>query len=171
MITEAKIAWLAGIIDGEGSIGIYPVTRRSTKQGFVLIKQLEIANDNTVIIQECVDIIHEITGRQARLTYSKRDNRKFIHYAVSVNKIADLVKVLKAVEPYLIGKKSQAQIVINFFTHRIKGTKYTKLELEVSEILKQAKNDNKSLVDGNTEPSRDIKPSQACVETIQAQLL
>jgi hypothetical protein len=62
-----------------------------------------------------------------------------------------------------VGKKAQAQVLINVLRGHKSHHKYTKAELDVIDILKRMKNNNKLIASENTEPSRE--QSQACVET------
>jgi len=171
---NTKIAWLAGIIDGEGTIGMYEAHSRSRWKSRVwdtnYLTQVDISNDNLLIINESLSIISEIVGRQVRLVYDRRDDRKFIHYRVTVTARKDIIKILTAIESYLVSKKAQCQVFLKMLKHHTYKSKYTKSELEVISILKAMKDDDKTSADGNTEPSREVKNSQACVETIQAVL-
>ena len=76
-----KIAWLAGLIDGEGSIGMY-AQRMKRKDGRYIIfhrYQVTIANDDVNIIAEAMKIISEIIGRKAYVA-TAINNRTFVHH-------------------------------------------------------------------------------------------
>jgi hypothetical protein len=173
---NTKIAWLAGIIDGEGTIGMYEAHSRSRWSARIwdtnYLTQVDISNDNVLIIEESLEVISEIVGRKVRLVYDRRDDRKFIHYRVTTTARNDIIKILTAITPYLIGKKAQAKLLLNMLKNHRYKSKYTKAELDVINILKRMKDDDKTLAEaeGNTVPMRDEESSQKCVETIQATL-
>ena len=174
-ISEIRIAWLAGLIDGEGSIGMYAV-KRKLKYGYGIahIPQLQISNDDTTIINEAQEVIVGIIGTRymACTTDCRVDRRNsHLHYRVFVPCRSSVIKVLSAIEPYLIGKKSQAQILLQMLRTHKHGSRYTRAELEVIDILKGLKLVNKHPVSGNAVPMRETQISQKCVETLQAQLL
>jgi hypothetical protein len=73
---------------------------------------------------------------------------------------------LTAIEPYLVGKKAQAQVMLNVLIKHKPHSRYTRAELDVINILKKMKDDNKLDASGNVEPSREFN-SQACVENIE----
>jgi hypothetical protein len=162
---NTKIAWLAGLIDGEGSIGMYAQRMKKRDGKYITFHrtQVTIANDDVNIVAEAQRVISEIIGRNAYVA-TAINNRTYVHHKVSVCPRKDCIKLLTAVEPYLIGKKAQAQILLSVLkSHRPYST-YTKAEREVIDILKKMKNDNKICADGNTEPSRMYKDSEG-VET------
>jgi len=176
---QHKLAWLAGIVDGEGTIGMYAIRRKDTPKGFFYSFQLQISNDDTSIISEITAIIGQLTQGNVKVTVvpDVRPSRQshHIHYRVSVVSIRGLKTVLAAIEPYLVGKRSQAVVLLQLFHSHKAYTPYSKMEIELINVLKSMKMDNRhwQYEYGNTEPSRDngLKPkSQACVETIQAVL-
>ncbi len=181
-LSETKLAWLAGLIDGEGCIAVYklkedrPKDKGQFKYGFRLRPALYISNGDTVIIAEVEAILRELLAN-CKTTYRvdilKKSPRCHINYLVRVQAKSSLLSILGAVEPYLIGKKAQAQVLLNMLRNSRPQhghwCQYTKAELEVVEILKEMKTRNQVPVSGNAELSRDDK-SQACVENIQATL-
>ncbi len=163
---NTKLAWLAGLVDGEGSMGMYaqtyvPKNARCKKS---VRYQVTIANDNTEIILEASRLMEEITGRPAFLA-SATNHRSFVHYKLSVMKINDCIKVLNAIEPYLVGKKAQAQVMLKVLKNHHPHIRYTRAELDVINILKSMKDNDKDIVSDNTEPSRE--KSRASVEHIE----
>lgn len=167
---KTKIAWLSGLIDGEGSIGLYPTKH---KHGYVYAKRLEIGNSDILIMLEVQSLLSELVGYKLTLMQNTKMahsvKRVHILYRVSVNTRNGLMKVLPILIPYLIGKKSQAQILLEVLRSHIPNTKYTKAERQVEQILKAMKTQNMRFVDVNAEPSREPSASsQACVENLQA---
>lgn len=175
-IDSRKLAWLAGIVDGEGSIGFYVGKtgwkgNHNKKYTYHIAHQVCIANTNTLIIQEAHNIVSAILGEKTPVTdiqvvadrRPERTNSR-IGYCVNVKNHNSVIKVLSALEPYLVGKKSQAQVMLNLLKNHRPYAKYTKVELQVIDLLKDMKKHNTTSQDDNAELSRESQDSQACVE-------
>ncbi|MDD4876993.1 MAG: hypothetical protein PHQ86_07710 [Dehalococcoidales bacterium] len=180
-LENIKIAWLAGLVDGEGSIGAYiSKTIQRVRNGRIhksvhVVYQFTIANTNELIIQEAHNIVSMILGNQTPATAiqvvaDKRPERKNsrLGYCVNVKDHKSIIKILSVLEPYLIGKKSQAQVMLNLLKKHRPHTEYTSVELEVIELLKQMKKHNTVSMDGNAELNRESEDSRKCVEHIEA---
>lgn len=169
-----KLAWLAGILDGEGNIGLYEcgsVNKRNHGRLFMHHQyNVRITNMNTLLIQEVASIYSNILHRPIRIGEDIRKDRDYVVYYVNISKQQEVITLLTLLEPYLTSKKSQASVILQLLRTRTKGKKYSRMELEVIDILKRAKKENcTSVCGGNAEPSRELSnSSQACVETSQA---
>jgi hypothetical protein len=170
---DTKLAWLAGILDGEGVIGFYEIP--SNKKGITYQNHVRIVNADPNIILECDAIISEIVGHRISHGRDLRKDRPHVYWYISVNHQYDIIKLLSLVEPYMIGKKAQAHLLLELLRRHNKGTKFNKMEIEVIDILKRMKREKMTPTNGNTEPSIEPYPlnkkdldSRACVTTIQA---
>jgi hypothetical protein len=112
-----KIAWLAGIWDGEGTISI----RQNVK-----IKQfsprVHVTNTDMNIINEVRKIlnmigvdprIHETHGDKYESTFGKK-----VYYHIGVDTLSKSKIILDTILPYLIGKKAQAECLLAFINSR-----------------------------------------------------
>lgn len=107
--------YISGIIDGEGYLGINRIKRKSNFRGFVYRPTLEIGN----VDPQLVEYLSNITG--CGFTggpYSKRsknrdrsNERPYYKYVVYSRPLRDLLKILL---PYLLLKRRQAEIIIEF---------------------------------------------------------
>jgi len=101
-LTIPQAAYLAGVIDGEGSIMLYG--RRDS-----VAMRVAIANTNQKLLEWCA-----ITTGVGNIVITKRDNPK---HKTSANWIANsqaAASVLEQVLPFLTIKKEQAQMALDF---------------------------------------------------------
>lgn len=111
---EIDLAWLAGIVDGEGTMGIYkqsPSPRGRGKTPSIIVG-FRISNSDSRIILQSAKICERITGKQVTVNRYQSINR-FPEYKISVNSQKDIFAILSAIKPYLIGKADQAEIIIS----------------------------------------------------------
>ena len=114
-LTEAQIGWLAGILDGEGNMQLLPNSQH--------LRPVVIAltNTNPLLIQAVVDLLTkaELHHRVQNLSNGPSwDNKWKPAWSVAIGRIDDMKAFLTMVEPHLIGKKEQAQILLKFLRPR-----------------------------------------------------
>ena len=116
MIKDVELAWLAGLWDGEGSITVF---KHKEKNGTIkLCPTLLIVNCDEKIIWEAKRLLDELgTSFHIHLTESKNDRHKD-RYQLNTRNCKYIKIVLEALAPYLIGKKAQAQLVLQFVDKR-----------------------------------------------------
>ena len=107
MISEAKVAYLAGIIDGEGTIGFY---QRSNGYGSAYY----VAVWNTDL--ELITWVHENFGGKfwTQLRNGPLGTKPL--YRVIWNKRIHIIAVLEQVLPFLIVKKERANDMLGFLS-------------------------------------------------------
>lgn len=103
MITDAEISYLAGIIDGEGTIGIRKQSER--------IYQIRLLVNNTS--EELIEYLKENYGGKKLGPYKQKGNNKDIFEWVCSGKEA--IKIIKRILPYLVIKQLQAELAIKAF--------------------------------------------------------
>lgn len=105
----ADIAWLAGIIDGEGSIFIMKQGRKDREREFNYILRVSVQSSDGIMAQECM----KITGIGACFDAitSKENQSNTYKWQVSGKKAAH---VLENLLPYLRVKREQALSAIEF---------------------------------------------------------
>jgi len=102
-MTETDLAYLAGIIDGEGCISVSENPRNGRKY-YRLI--LDVTNTNDILMQWLEDTF----GGIVRTNYARAENRSNLHgWTVSGKQCQEL---LAMVLPYLIIKKAQAELAL-----------------------------------------------------------
>jgi hypothetical protein len=108
---ERRMAWLAGFVDGEGTITLYYVN--------AYIRPIfQIVNTNYAALQECQAILEHITGRRPPIKSKSFAGTRLAHwkdsFQIQIVKQQDVKKICQALIPYLIVKKLQAELVIKF---------------------------------------------------------
>lgn len=169
-VTLDELGWLAGIIDGEGYIGIqlekirkHSMVRRATVG-------LQISNTDEMIAIKAVFIIRKLGVNP----YLKIDSTalskssKRIVYIVVVHRMKQLLKILKPVYPYLTGnKKYRAQLIIEFCESRLNNfvwgshtkNNYTDRELQLIDacLPLQKRGTSETIRRADLEQSRFLK--------------
>lgn len=104
------IAWLAGIFDGEGSIGMYPMR---TRPGRFLLGAT-ITNTDSAILDK-IERIYQSLGidsrRHLKVAWLKPHITSFQSrkpcYEIVVRRRLDIEKLLKLIQPILVGEKQK----------------------------------------------------------------
>lgn len=111
-VAPITLAWLAGLIDGEGCFGIY-----YRKRGGVFNPAFALGTKDEHLIREVVKRLTPLTGQ---LRYGCRTNRgpSEPFYIIQTNKAATLSALTNAVLPYLYLKKPQAGVLRCFLALR-----------------------------------------------------
>lgn len=116
MSTETELAWLAGLWDGEGSITIFKHIERGGVRK--LCPTILVVNTDIKIINEAKRILDNL-GTSFHLFERVSKNPKHKNsFQLNTRNTKYIDKVLTAIEPYLIGKKEQAQLVIGYVRKR-----------------------------------------------------
>lgn len=135
----AKTGWLAGILDGEGTIGFYRTKRKNGK--FAYEKHIRIVCGDARIINYASELLAEIVSHSVvvYLDYRPSKLRPHAYFVVSIRKHADLLKVLECLEPYLVSKKAEAQLLLRLLRDYKNHSPYNSEYDILVEALKIAK--------------------------------
>jgi len=134
-LTDFEKGYLAGLLDGEGTISVYKNTekrigRKRSKLGFTLGCHIRISNTNVELLRK----VSEITG--GKIYLSSKNNRKKKVYVCQINDKAKIVEILEQLFPFLIEKKKRASKIIEFCKSRINRPSlksgYTDKEIETA---------------------------------------
>ena len=116
---EADFAWLAGIVDGEGNID-FSVQKKKTPRGVwndYFCPKLRIMNTDMRMIRKIAEIyvaenlVFFYHFSNVKGYKNKKDTWKNAMH-ITISSQGSLKKVLKLIEPYLVNKKRQAQLLI-----------------------------------------------------------
>lgn len=104
------LSWLAGIIDGEGSLTCgYRNYCESTK--FRVYPQVRVGNTNMGIIQSVMRIYDNIGVRYRVETQQYKKHWKELTL-IKVNRFVHIINLLTAIQPFLKGKAGQAETML-----------------------------------------------------------
>ena len=104
---ETTKAYIAGLIDGEGSIFINIV-----KQHYHFRPQLSIMMTDKKTIEYLISKIKFCRYSEADRGIWKRQ------YGLIINRMSDIITILELVFPYLVTKKEQAKIMLEFCSYK-----------------------------------------------------
>lgn len=108
MYNITDISYLAGIIDGEGSLSIAKAAQYHKEFGQHFIAQVNIVNTNK-------DLIYWIMGKFGGHLYLRKRVKEFHKDNFALRIITkDLENILEITIPYLIVKKKHAEIILRF---------------------------------------------------------
>jgi len=167
-ISEADIGWLAGIIDGEGSVSLaFGFVRNGRLNN--MSPRVEIGNTDKELVEKFVRLVKALGGgiymslkkesNQSKLVKAKKGRGfKPLYYAKAVGFLRTK-KILDAVLPHLTGeKRHRAKLIMKFIDSRLKknpkatGGRYAPYDAEditiAIEIAKTMKTKFMPILDG-----------------------
>ncbi|MCK4669539.1 hypothetical protein KAT21_05420 [Candidatus Bathyarchaeota archaeon] len=113
MNEKEKLAYLAGIIDGEGTIAIAKAKIKEGRKNHLYSLRMSAANSDKGL----VDWLKENFGGSIHILREEEGNHKKGYQWVLGSK--DTYKLLKGMKDYLVIKKEQADIGIEFYKKTI----------------------------------------------------
>ena len=134
-VTSTRLAWLAGIWDGEGTFGICRY-RKVINGKYSYCARLTLSNTSEKMIEEIVKIFEEV-GIVPNLWRNpkprKANHKKEIHITIDRK---DSVKMgCELMLPYLIAKKERALLLLEFIDIRSKYKRKVKRDPETGRLL------------------------------------
>lgn len=121
-VSLIDLAWLGGFLTGEGCFGAYLVTERRLDRpdlyGRLAFRvSMVISGAKMEDIIKAKDIVESVGGK-AHVTYAKRKDRKFWIANLSVMGQGKLKKLLPLLLPYLSGKRTEAEYLLQIIAYR-----------------------------------------------------
>ena len=117
---ERWTAWLAGLIEGEGTISL----SRSNKivngrpSHPYIVCTFQVVNTNMVLLEKASDIFESICGFRGHLTVTNHADNCKTGYRVTIDAQKKLLVILPKIIPYLVSKREQAELVLAFCKRR-----------------------------------------------------
>lgn len=111
-VTDTHIAWLAGIVDAEGSIGLYQ-NGNGTHYVRVTITNTDLLMKDAIeaILEACSIAVYIQSGTQARKKWKPRWQMVFAGHTKPR-------ALLELVLPYLVTKRREAELALEFIVSR-----------------------------------------------------
>ena len=118
---ELDLSYLAGIMDGEGYIGISVNDRKRGNRQYY--PRWTITNCNRPIIDECIRILDNNSIAYHVSEWRSENKNHKLRYTIDGTGFRRSLKGLWVIEPYLVGKKLQARIVLALIWSRLQHGK------------------------------------------------
>ena len=119
---RTDLAWLAGIFDGEGSAGVYKY-----KNGYCF--RFSINNTDPWILKKATSLVEKIGRKSIYRRIKQRDRTKPCGEIV-LRDMKAIMKIFRAITPYLVGKKIKAQMYIEGIEERMADSHYHKINTQ-----------------------------------------
>lgn len=169
--TTNDLAWLAGFIDGEGSIGIYGTRRKDGSLNYGA--RIQVASVSGYGIKRVIDILKGMNVN-SRIYQRKFDNPKYSDaFYVIVNRLSALARLLPELVPHLTIKKPHAELLYGWVSSRVerginrggnaKKNVYTEKEMDMIHALSELNKNRGCPTDYTCDPlleGEDIVGSQ-----------
>lgn len=125
--TDAELGWLAGIIDGEGWLGMSIETEhwyrvgQNTRQKSIKV-EIKVVNCDPLIIYRTAEIMAKLGVtlyiRQAGTEQRLKKNHA-LAYEVSIKRMAPVQRIITAIRPHLTGTKAErSDLILQFIALR-----------------------------------------------------
>jgi len=167
-VNEVDIAWLAGIMDGEGCFSVKrPIVRKSGKaRGKMTSYQLwvVICNTSKAMIDRVSRILTDVgVHHQPIRRVWKGQKATRWQYWLHVAKKDDVLKITRILLPHLTAKKTEAEVVEWFLNRacQVKMYRQTKLDAVVLETMSVIKRNGGEAPAEVEAILREVIPSQA----------
>lgn len=120
-ISREQLAWLAGIIDGEGSLEVGWTNQYNKDKSVIPSKmmycRIKVGNNDVFMIREISRIFKGLNvGFSFRTT--KRRDRQYWSLEIKTQGKGNCKKVLQSVYPYLVTKVQQADKILGIISYR-----------------------------------------------------
>ena len=122
-----ELAYIAGIIDGEGCISIAKSHSTMHLTPFVEVSMTNI---------ECIRLLWTMTG-MGKFDIRKRPAPRKTVYRWPVYKKLDIYLLLRAIHPYLVVKKEQAEVMLEFVARRLQDTPSDGRDIQLKEEIQK----------------------------------
>lgn len=120
-VSEVEKGWLAGIIDGEGSISINRLLSHGTNITYTC--RIQVPNTNVLITNKVQSIFNRLNvkGSTEKRQFGKKEWKTC--YIITLNSAQQACALLPLIIPYLVGKREHAEVLYQFVSSRIESKK------------------------------------------------
>ena len=119
---DQRLAWLAGVIDGEGTVGacltVNSTSRKDGTRHRHLMFRVAIANTDEAMIREVAEIADTLGVRYCLHISPSRVTKHKPAFVISLSSWTRVEGLLNAVLPWLVTKRARADLVLAMIRHR-----------------------------------------------------
>ena len=112
-VQEVDLAWLAGIIDGEGCFTIF-INNRKDAMNPSISANLSITNSNVLLLNRCKEIFDALGIKYFYHDPKNGHQRGRRVMRVKIKNYSSLRRLIELMIPFFVGKAEQARIVLEF---------------------------------------------------------
>jgi hypothetical protein len=112
-VRDVDLAWLAGIIDGEGCFSIYSVSRKDADTPSPSAN-LTITNSNCLLLNRCKEILDAYNIKYLYHDPKNGHQRGRRVMRIRVKNYSSMRTLIELVLPFLVGKADQARVMLEF---------------------------------------------------------
>lgn len=127
-LSDWRLAYIAGIIDGEGCISL----SKEKKTGY-FIPSVFVGMCDAM----CINLLHVYTGLGSLSHRAASQGGKKPVYIWQVRGRLEIYLLLKALRPYLVVKRKQADVMLEFVERRILGKLQCEYDNELLDKLRK----------------------------------
>lgn len=146
-VSDLEVGWLAGIIEGEGTIGLQIHKRKGRNQQMRVTPRVIISNTDKEIIEKCVNILDGIgVGKWVHMTRANNkkvsslfalngaDGKRYRDmHQIQIDGFKRLRLLLPAIRPALFGeKRHRADILLRLISNRMAKCKESEKASNIS---------------------------------------
>lgn len=118
---ETEKAWLAGVIEGDGAIGLgFQAQRATAPRRFAVKPDISFSNQDALLIEKVVNLFSALSGKNAYIREQLGSyDRSHPVISVRLTGMAAVKVVLEAILPYMCGEKqARARLLHRFISSR-----------------------------------------------------
>ena len=149
-LVEWQLGYLAAFIDGEGGIQITRSKRKARRYRLSLHPVVYFTNTNLEVI---TTIRNWLGAGAVVVSRSRKTNYRDTH-VLHITGIRNIIRLLKAVSPYLIVKRERAALMMQFCESRLgergpEGRRFNQKEIRLYRQIRRANLRNRGLINGS----------------------
>lgn len=136
---QERIAFVAGLIEGEGTITISVLHNKSSRNGIRIRPMIVINNTSKELIDFTMDLLHSLDCA-AYVYWRMQKSSPAKIAAIQIIGYWRIKRFLDLILPWLISKKQQAQLVLSLCNRRcyVKSNEpYEDADFELAEKIKE----------------------------------
>ncbi|HEY0048633.1 MAG TPA: LAGLIDADG family homing endonuclease [Pyrinomonadaceae bacterium] len=112
-VQDVDLAWLAGIIDGEGCFCIFTNSRKDAMKPSISAN-LTITNSNCLLLNRCKEILDALEIKYVYQDPKNGHQRGRRVMRIKIKNYSSLQLIIELTLPFFVGKAEQAKLILEF---------------------------------------------------------